>query len=60
MTYPTQEHIDKTFKSLAKAWPVLVDHANHIDGEFDIALTNMRSIVKALQEAAKSSDSRSV
>lgn len=46
---PSQEDIDAKFASLAKAWPVLAKHADHIDGEFDLALSGLRRIVARLQ-----------
>jgi hypothetical protein len=50
---PTQEAIDKALRSLAKAWPVLANHASHIDGEFDNALTDVRSMFRRLLAAAR-------
>lgn len=49
---PSQEATDAALASLAKAWPVLAQHAPHIDGEFDLALTDLRRMVDALRAAA--------
>ena len=45
---PTRDEIDATLKTLAKAWPILAEHAPHIDGEFDNALTKARRMFDAL------------
>jgi hypothetical protein len=49
---PTQEEIDSAFASISKAWPVLAQHASHMDGEFDNAVTRLRGIVRRLQRAS--------
>ena len=46
---PTQEEIDRAFASISKAWPYLAQHASHIDGEFDNAVSSLKSIVRRLQ-----------
>jgi hypothetical protein len=51
---PSREQTDAALASLAKAWPVLAQHAPHIDGEFDLALTDLRRMVDALRAAAAS------
>ena len=40
--------VDKAFASLAKAYPYLVKHADHIDGEFALALSTLRREVARL------------
>jgi hypothetical protein len=45
---PTSEDFALKFASLAKAWPILAKHADHIDGEFDNALTAVRAMVRRL------------
>ena len=45
---PTREEVDAALSSLSKAHPFLVKHANHIDGEFDLALDKVRRMFDAL------------
>lgn len=40
--------VDKAFASLSKAHPYLVKHADHIDGEFDHALSTVRQEIERL------------
>lgn len=48
---PSAEDFAKKFASVAKAYPVLAEHASHIDGEFDNALTDLRRMVERLLAA---------
>ena len=43
--------IAKAMASLGKAWPVLADHASHIDGEFSSALYDVQRLVELVNEA---------
>jgi len=43
--------IEKAVSSLGKAWPVLADHAIHIDGEFSNALDDVKRLVELVNEA---------
>jgi hypothetical protein len=45
---PTRLQVNTALTSLSKAWPVLVKHADHIDGEFDLALSDARRYFDAL------------
>lgn len=42
---PTLNDAKPLFASLAKAYPYLADHAPHIDGEFNNALTDLQMLV---------------
>lgn len=48
---PSEEETEKALRSLAKAWPVLAQHADYMDGEFDLALTFMRNAIAAFRRA---------
>jgi hypothetical protein len=50
---PSREQIDKALASVAKAYPYLTaaNGADHIDGEFDNALTNLRAMLYTLVPA---------
>lgn len=47
---PSEEDFAKKYASLAKAWPILAKHADHIDGEFDLALTDLKAMVLRQRE----------
>jgi hypothetical protein len=40
------EYVNNALASLAKAWPVLAQHADHIDGEFSNALDTVKRYVE--------------
>ena len=44
---PTKDEQDAALRSLGKAWPVVADHASHIDGEFSNALDSVRRMLDA-------------
>ena len=46
--WPTQQEIDYTLRSLSKAWPVLAEHAPHIDGEFDNAMAKLKRMLAVM------------
>lgn len=48
---PSEADFAAKFASLAKAWPVLAEHADHIDGEFDNALSDVKRMVSRLLAA---------
>lgn len=45
------ERITRALRSLSKAWPVLAQHASHIDGEFDNALHEVKGYIEQLHES---------
>lgn len=47
---PTRKEITAALASLSKAWPVLVEHASHIDGEFDHAMHTVRRYIERTEE----------
>lgn len=52
-------YIERALVSLAKAWPILSEHARHIDGEFDNALhTVRRYIQRTALPAAESANAK--
>jgi hypothetical protein len=53
---PDRNEIDAALASLAKAWPVLAEHATHIDGEFNNALTDVRRMFDALTDDSAALD----
>lgn len=50
---PNRDEINAKLTVIAKAWPVLAQHANHLDGGFDKALTDLRRMVDRLLEIAQ-------
>lgn len=50
---PTEAEEAAALTSLAKASPVLAQHATHIDGEFDLALTAVRRMFATWRDRAK-------
>lgn len=47
---PGRADTEQWLASLSKAWPYLADHAQHIDGEFDLAHGNLKRGVEAFHE----------
>lgn len=48
---PVAADLEPRFASLAKAYPVLTEHASHMDGEFDNALSDLRALTRRLLDA---------
>ena len=48
---PSADEIQKTLDTLAKAWPVLAEHASHMDGSFNLAHSKAKRMFEALSAA---------
>lgn len=51
-----RSRIKETLATLAKAWPVLAEHASHMDGAFNLAHTKAKRMFEALRAAVVARD----